>query len=255
MPVLDDLQKSPDDRFDHSNPLPMSSAALLDNPIWSALTTDHASLALGAGTGGVAARYPEDIGPLSGMAAQSDEGYAALQLLVPVGATVGMFFREAPRPPQGWTLVRGGGLVQMVALHPVPAEGALHADAELRALTVADAPAMVELAELTEPGPFRLRTIELGGYLGIFHGGRLAAMAGRRMSVPGFVEVSAVCTHPEARGRGYASVVMSRVMEWILHAGRLPFLHALPDNPAIRIYERLGFTLRQSFELAVVRRD
>jgi predicted GNAT family acetyltransferase len=164
-----------------------------------------------------------------------------------------LFLRETPRPPQEWTLVRGGQIVQMVALHPVLAGAALPADAALRTLTAADAPAMVELAELTEPGPFRLGTIELGGYLGIFQSGRLAAMAGRRMSMPGFVEVSAVCTHPEARGRGYASVVTSSVIEEILRAGRVPFLHALPDNPAIRIYERLGFVLRQSFELAVVR--
>jgi ribosomal protein S18 acetylase RimI-like enzyme len=244
MPVSDAVQKLPDDRLDPS------SAALLDNPIWSALTTDHASLALG---GGAARRYPEEIGPLSGMPAQSGEGYAALRLLVPMGGTAALFLRETPRPPQEWTLVRGGQIVQMVALHPVLAGAALPADAALRTLTAADAPAMVELAELTEPGPFRLGTIELGGYLGIFQSGRLAAMAGRRMSMPGFVEVSAVCTHPEARGRGYASVVTSSVIEEILRAGRVPFLHALPDNPAIRIYERLGFVLRQSFELAVVR--
>jgi len=250
MPATNAIQNSPHDQLDPS------SAALLDNPIWSALTTDHAFLALEAGAGsGAARRYPENIGPLSGMPAQSDEGYAALETLVPVGQMLGLFFREEPRPPQGWTLVRGGRLVQMVALHPALVNSALPADAELRALTMADSPAMVELAELTEPGPFRQGTIDLGGYLGIFQGGRLAAMAGRRMSVPGFVEVSAVCTHPEARGRGYASVVMSRVMEGILQEGRAPFLHALPENPAIRVYERLGFTLRQSFELAVVRRD
>jgi GNAT superfamily N-acetyltransferase len=246
MPATDAVQNLPHDQIDSS------SAALLDNPIWNALTTDHASLGLGSAA---ARRYPESIGPLSGMPAQSGEGYAALRSLVPVGEMVGMFFREAPRPPQGWTLVRGGQIIQMAALHPVLAHTALPGDAELRPLTPADAPAMVELAELTEPGPFRLGTIELGGYIGIFQGGRLAAMAGRRMSVPGFVEVSAVCTHPEARGRGYASVVMSRVIEEILSAGRAPFLHAFSDNPAIRIYERLGFTLRQSFELAVVRRE
>lgn len=246
MPATDAVQNSPHDQLDSS------SAALLDNPIWSALTTDHASLALGSAA---ARRYPDNIGPLSGMPAQSGEGYAALRSLVKVGEMVGMFFREVPRPPQGWTLVRGGELVQMIALRSVLALTALPADAELRALTPADAPAMVELAELTEPGPFRLGTIELGGYLGILQAGRLAAMAGRRMSVPGFVEVSAVCTHPEARGRGYASVVMSQVIEEILRAGRLPFLHAFADNPAIRIYKRLGFALRQSFELAVVRRE
>jgi len=68
-----------------------------------------------------------------------------------------------------------------------------------------DVPEMLALAELTEPGPFRQRTIEFGGYMGIRDAGRLVAMAGQRLSLTGFTEVSAVCTHPEYRGRGYAN--------------------------------------------------
>ncbi len=244
--AFDAAQNSTHDEID------ASAAALLDNPIWSALTTDHAHLALG---GDLARRYPEQIGPLSGMPAQTGEGYEVLRALTPIAGMLGLFFAETPRPPQGWTMVRSGPLVQMIALRPQLVESALPANAELRALTPADAPAMVELAELTEPGPFRLGTIELGSYFGIFQDGRLAAMAGRRTAMPGFVEVSAVCTHPEVRGRGYASVLMSRVIEGITREGRVPFLHAIPDNPAVRIYERLGFALRQTFELAAVRRD
>lgn len=240
-----------------SNTLPpqdrLDAAAWLDNPIWNALNTDHAALALGDER---ARRYPQAIGPLGGMPEQTGPGYRALRPLTPVGGMVALFFREAPRPPEGWTLVRGGPLVQMIALAPLLAHAALPAGAELRALGPADAEAMVELAELTEPGPFRLGTIELGGYFGIFHGGRLAAMAGRRLAMPGFVEVSAVCTHPEVRGRGFAAALMSRVMEGILAEGRVPFLHARADNAsAIRVYQRLGFTLRQTFDLAVVRRE
>lgn len=226
-------------------------SALLDNPIWSALTTDHAHLALG---GVEARRYPDEIGPLSGMPEQTDDGYAALRLLVDPGGIVGLFLREAPRPPAGWELVRGGKITQMVANDPRMVPIVVPANAELRRLSAADAPAMVELAKLTEPGPFRLRTLELGSFYGILQSGRLLAMAGQRLHLPGLIEVSGVCTHPEARGRGYARLLMSCVMEEIVGAGKTPFLHSFADNhAAIRVYESLGFTVRQRFELAAVR--
>jgi predicted GNAT family acetyltransferase len=127
---------------------------------------------------------------------------------------------------------------------------------EFRPLTAADVPAMVELAELTEPGPFRERTIELGPFFGIFQSGRLLAMAGQRTHLPQFVEVSAVCTHPDARGRGYARMLIATVMDEVRQRGKTPFLHSFADNyPAIRVYESLGFTLRRNFELAVLRND
>jgi GNAT superfamily N-acetyltransferase len=228
-------------------------AELLDNPIWSALTTDHANLALG---GGRARRYPEEIGPLSGMPVQSDSGYEALHPLAGPRGVVALFFREAPRPPAGWTLLRGGTIHQMVAIRPAIDRTPSLAGAELRRLTAADAPAMVALAELTEPGPFRLRTMELGNFFGIFQADRLVAMAGKRMHLPGCVEVSAVCTHPEARGRGYARLLMSSVIDEIVQSGRVPFLHTFASNDnAIRIYKSLGFTFRQAFELAVLQRE
>ncbi|HEX4037426.1 MAG TPA: GNAT family N-acetyltransferase [Acidobacteriaceae bacterium] len=229
------------------------SETLLDNPMWSALTTDHTKFAMG---GALARRYRDEIGPLSGMVGQSDAAYEELRSLAGPGGMLGLFFLEEPRPPAGWTLVRGGRLNQMIAREPRLTRIEPPAGATLRALTAESAPAMVELAELTEPGPFRLRSMELGDFFGVFHGDRLMAMAGMRMQVPGATEVSAVCTHPEARGRGYARMLMSRVMERIVAAGRTPFLHTLAENSgAISIYESLGFSLRQSFALAVVRRD
>jgi predicted GNAT family acetyltransferase len=81
-------------------------------------------------------------------------------------------------------------------------------------------------------------------------------MAGQRLKVPGFVEVSAVCTGPEARGRGYAAALMSTVMEEIRAQGRTPFLHSYTHNAnAIAVYRGLGFTRRRGFELAVLRND
>src|SRR5262249_16338202 len=103
--------------------------------------------------------------------------------------------------------------------------------------------------------PFREKTIELGNFYGIFEGGRLLSMAGQRMRVPGFVEVSAVCTHPDARGRGYAGILMSEVMRDIIAEGATPLLHAFADNPAVALYKKLGFSHRREFQLAVIKRD
>ncbi|HEX3663460.1 MAG TPA: GNAT family N-acetyltransferase [Acidobacteriaceae bacterium] len=228
-------------------------AERLDNPIWTALTTDHAPLALGDGH---ARRYPPDIGPLSGLSAQSSQSYASLARLAGPGGAVGLFLQEPLQLHDGWTLLRGGDIDQMIAPQPRPLPPADLPGVELRRLTASDAPAMVELAHLTEPGPFQLRTLELGTFYGVLQSGRLLAMAGKRLHVPGAIEVSGVCTHPDARGRGYARHLMSRVMEEILQAGRMPFLHALASNEsAIRIYQSLGFVRRRSFELAAIRRD
>jgi ribosomal protein S18 acetylase RimI-like enzyme len=239
---------------------PMDSArtefdsTLLDNPIWNSLLTDHASLALGTGP---ARRYPAEIGPLSGTQDQSIASYEALRQLAGPGGVVGLFLRQPRAMPAGWTLIRGGLVDQMIWATSNNSDLIQRSpDAPLRALTIRDVPQMVALAELTEPGPFRTRTIELGNFYGIFQEDRLLAMAGQRMRVPGFIEVSAVCTHPDARGRGYARVLMSQVMRDIQVSGRTPFLHVLADNnSAIRLYQSLGFTRSRTFHLAVLKND
>ncbi len=229
-------------------------AVILDNPIWNALCTEHESLALGDG---LARRYPPEIGPLSGMPNQSLASFDALRGLAGRGGVVVLFCTEPVAPPPGWTLVRDGQLDQMICDTRLSAETpALPADAELRRLASGDVAEMVALAKLTEPGPFRERSIELGTFFGIFHGGRLMAMAGRRVHLPRHVEVSAVCTHPEARGSGYARILISAVADEIRGRGKTPFLHTFADNQsAIRVYKSLGFTLRRSLHLAVLKNE
>ena len=114
---------------------------------------------------------------------------------------------------------------------------------------------MIELTALTKPGPFGSRTHELGTYLGIRWQGKLVAMAGERLKVPGHTEVSAVCTHPEHTGKGYAGILMSEVMKCIRDRGETPFLHVREDNVrAVEIYKRLGFRQRKRGHFAVLRK-
>jgi GNAT superfamily N-acetyltransferase len=235
-----------------ASPPSANDLRLLDNPIWNALTTEHSALALAEGQ---ARRYPAEIGPLSGLAEQTPEAYESLRALTGSGpgGFSAQFLTEPPPIRPGWSLIRSGLMTQMIWSGDVaPPIQQPAGEAVLRYLTLADVPAMVELAELTEPGPFRARTSELGEFFGIFEAGRLVSMAGQRLRLPGLIEVSAVCTHPDARGRGYARAVMSWVMADILSRGATPFLHAFADNPAVRVYEALGFTQRRHLDLAVL---
>lgn len=223
---------------------------LLDNPIWNALNTRHAHLALGDER---ARRYPAEIGPLAGIADETPECYAALHnLLAAPSDVVALFLPHPAEPVAGWNLIRTGPLYQMVREQRSTLDCAVPQNLDLRKLDATNAPAMVELAELTEPGPFRLRTLELGTFYGVFEGERLLAMSGKRMHLPGCVEVSGVCTHPDARGRGYARLLMSLVIEEIERAGDTAFLHVLTENPAVRLYESLGFRIQRTFHFAAL---
>lgn len=223
---------------------------LLDNPIWNSLRTRHADISLG---GDLARRYPPEIGPLAGIAEETPACYEGLRELLagPTDVLV-LFLPHAPEPVDGWNLLRSGAIYQMVRNTRTSLDLAVPEGLDLRRLNSADAAAMVALAELTEPGPFRLRTLELGTFYGVFEEDRLVAMAGKRMHLPGHVEVSGVCTHPDARGRGYARLLMSLVIDEIERDGDTAFLHVLVGNPAIRLYESLGFSVRRRFEFAAI---
>ena len=231
----------------------------LDNPIWHALHTEHSHFAVDAG---LARRYPAAIGPLSGMADPAPHSLEALRALAEPSGRLVLFLEEPLAATAGWTLDRAAILSQMTAPGSAAqrgdkAEESTISDAPpIRPLTAEDVPQMLELTRLTEPGPFRERTHELGAFFGIFEDDRLVAMAGQRLHLPRYVEVSAVCTHPDVRGRGYARLLIRAAMREIRRRGKTPFLHVLEDNhSAIRVYESLGFTLRRNLHLAVLKRE
>ena len=225
-----------------SNP---SDVLLLDNPIWHALSTEQAYLAQG---NALAKRFPKAVAPFAGLPYQSEAAYRALQENL-AGDIVALFLDSKPILPPNWSMITSGEIYQMVfdARLPVPANQGM------RTLTPADVPEMLLLTALTEPGPFLPRTIELGRYFGIHESGRLVAMAGERLHLTGYTEVSAVCTHPDFRGRGYGNALMSAVVAGIVNRGETPFLHARPDNPAVHLYQKLGFQVRARLYLAVIR--
>jgi predicted GNAT family acetyltransferase len=75
----------------------------------------------------------------------------------------------------------------------------------------------------------------------------------RRTAIPGYREVSALCTHPSYRGRGYAATLVCAVVNEVAKNGELPYLHVRQDNiSAIRLYSRLGFRGTRTLHCTIV---
>jgi ribosomal protein S18 acetylase RimI-like enzyme len=226
----------------------------LDNVVWHSLNTRHAALAESFDE---ARRFIPGISTIAGFREPTERGYASLAKLCEAGHVVNLALNEPlEHAPRGWSFVRGTPMPQMVYEKVGRDLAECRNGLEILELGAAHAAEMMELTELTKPGPFARRTHELGTYLGIRFDGKLIAMAGERLKVPGYTEVSAICTHPEHIGRGYARVLTTEIMRRILDRGETPFLHVRQDNRrAIELYERLGFRCRVVRYHAVLRRE
>jgi GNAT superfamily N-acetyltransferase len=214
---------------------------MLDNPVWSSLTTTHAALALGAGP---VRRYPAEVAPFLAVA---EAGTPLDESLVPAGDTA-LLIGPRPAIPSGWQLEDFGVILQMVcvAVPEVP---------EGPPVTEARRDDVLALIALVYPHYFRARTPELGRYFGIYEGGRLAAMAGERMGFPGYCELSAICTHPDFAGRGLARRLVCWLGADVARGGATPFLHVTPTNTrAIALYEQNGYRVRRRIAFAALRR-
>ena len=223
--------------------------SVLDNPVWSALSTTHASFAEG---GELAKRYPSDVAPFAATRDQSPESYRSLARLLGPGGTAALPLSIMPDVPVGWTIVRRIDSAQMVWNGSVPPP----VKHSLEDLDISQVDEMLALVELTKPGPFFRRTPELGSYLGIHDSGQLVAMAGERLRPFGHTEISAVCTHPKYRDLGYASSLVSALIQKIMKRNEIPFLHVRTENVgAIRVYEKLGFKTRRVMNIVIVKRE
>ena len=221
----------------------------LDRPIWSALTTRQRDLAEG---GGNARRFPVAVAPFADMADMSPESFAALGALLS-GPEIAVLFTPDPvTAPSEFKVLLAETGEQMIG---APAEFSLPG-VEIVGLGASDVPAMMALIELTKPGPFGARTHELGTFLGIRVGGELVAMTGERMKPGNYTEMTAVCVHPDHRGRGYAQALLSAVSRQIVARGEAPFLHVFTSNvSAIALYRRQGMEIRRRLHITVLQKQ
>jgi len=222
----------------------------LDNAIWLALTGPQRAFAR---VGERAGRYQPHISPMAAVADESDAAFADLARVVKPGEVIAIPC-ERLLPEREWeplTTVELGQWMQ---------EGRIDTGREddLVELGERDKEAMFALAKLADPGPFELETWQLGRYFGIRADDQLVAMAGERVRLPGYIEVSAVATRPGYEGRGYASRLVRALLVRQHAKSEVPFLHVRVGSPsqraATRVYEKLGFKLRRMLPFRAARR-
>lgn len=221
---------------------------LLDNPVWSSLTTQHASFAV---MHEGAARYPPQVAPFVAVANANPQSVPALEKIVNGGESV-YLVGVSPELGKGWVVEHTGIIPQLVCAQ----RAVVRPGPEPVELTERSRSDMLALTALVFPGFFRARTIEMGRYIGIYHGRVLAAMAGERMRIDGYQEISGVCTHPEFLGRGYAQRLVALMTNAVLDRGVTPFLHVHRENTrALSLYEHLGYRVRAELGLWAVARE
>jgi ribosomal protein S18 acetylase RimI-like enzyme len=225
-----------------------TSSHPLDRPIWSALTTRQQALAEG---GALARRYPTAITPFADVADMSPASFAALAAIMSGSEIAVLFTPEAVNVPAEFKILLAETGEQMIG---TPAESSLPG-VEPVTLGAADVAEMIALTELTKPGPFSARTHELGVFLGIRVDGQLVAMAGERMKPAHYTEMTAICVHPDHRGRGYGQVLLGAVARQISARGEIPFLHVFTNNTsAIALYQRQGMEIRRRLHVTVLQK-
>lgn len=218
----------------------------LDNPIWNSLNSEDSKLNQGKGT---IAIYDSEVSPFVGLNNWDSTSQLNLFDFLPSGRTVSTLIAKPFDLSENWELIFSLGLYQMICNNPKPYTG--HA-ASIESLGGNHIPAMLELTALTKPGPFTKRTIDFGNYVGIFESNQLVAMAGERLHLPNYTEISAVCTHPSNAGKGYAAVLVNHISKQIENTGKSAFLHVRQDNlRAINLYRGLGFEIRTEMYFAV----
>jgi GNAT superfamily N-acetyltransferase len=219
---------------------------LLDRPVWTALQTRHAAFAEG---GERAKRYTPSIVPFAAARDDARDSLHQLGELAAPGESLVMLQADPVVLPPGYVASITADGVQMLAERHLPQLD----DQRVERLGEADAPAMLDLAMLTKPGPFTLKALSLGSFWGVKHDGGLIAMAGERMKQPGYTELSGVCVHSEFRGAGLGRLLSLFVAGEIFARGEQVYLHAYATNSgAIALYGSMGFRLRSLMNVAVI---
>jgi predicted GNAT family acetyltransferase len=222
---------------------------VLDNPAWNALISGNSKLSNGNET---VKYFDKEVSPFVGFKHNADSDFEILYDILPHSGPVGFVGAVERQLPKQWELIQYIKCAQMI-FHDTAAPA--NVNEKLVLLTQEHVPQMLALTKLTNPGPFALRTIEFGHYYGIFDGDQLIAMAGQRMNPSPYAEISAVCTHPDYLGKGYAKQLLLFHINRIIAAGNTPMLHVRHDNErAIKVYESVGFAIRRELHFYIMKK-
>lgn len=222
---------------------------ILDNPIWNALLSGNKHLSGGNDT---VKYFAADTAPFVGLKEITAANFDNLYHQLPFNRLMVVFTPEEIAVPGQFEVVNHLDVFQMV-YDGITTPAAI--SQELVPLEEKHIPEMLALTKLTNPGPFLQRTIDFSNYEGIFSGGKLVAMTGQRFKPFQYTEISAVCTHPEHGGKGYARQLISSQIAKILAKSDIPFLHVKTDNiNAIKLYESLGLVTRRQLAINMIKK-
>jgi len=222
---------------------------VLDNPAWNAHISGNNQLSNG---NEFVKYFDENIAPFVGLKENSTDNFQILYELIPQDRVIVFISPVEIQIPAEWKNLRYMKILQMVYDQPE-----LPAAVEIESVLLEEKhiPEMLALTKLTNPGPFFERTIDFGHYYGIFEDGKLVAMAGQRMNPSPYAEISAVCTHPDYLGKGYARQLLVHHIHRIKAASEIPFLHVRCDNErAVKVYEHTGFSTRKEMHFYVLQK-
>jgi predicted GNAT family acetyltransferase len=223
---------------------------LLDNPAWNALQTGNQQLAFGSAD---VKYFDKAVSPFIGLRNNTDDNFRELYELLPHDGPIVFISPIEREMPAGWQVLQHIPCYQMVYNGQVKD---IQKDIELTPLRDEHIPQMLSLTKLTNPGPFAARTINFGHYYGVFYGDKLVAMTGQRMNPLPYAEISAVCTHPNYLGKGYAQQLLNFHINRIIAAGNIPMLHVRHDNDrAVDVYKKVGFQIRREINFYIIKKQ
>jgi ribosomal protein S18 acetylase RimI-like enzyme len=215
----------------------MRSQQQLDNPVWHSLNETHAGFSLAYNH---VKCYHPDCCPFGGYTGSND----VVKELDEYARQADNFFIVGEKPQFSTGLVLKKDLVclQMVIDHVID----MKIMEEIVRLSNIHEQELFDLVNFVQPGYFKNKTSRLSDYYGIFKNGMLIAVTGERMKMNGYTEVSAVVTHPDHTGKGYAGQLIAYTVRKIASENKTPFLHVAEINTgAIKLYDKLSFRTRR----------
>ncbi|MFH4963656.1 GNAT family N-acetyltransferase [Gaetbulibacter sp. M235] len=225
--------------------------SVLDNPIWNALNTTDNDKNIGHKN---FAFFDAEIAPFIGMPLWDEANQKELFKHVPNNRSWFLLIGSEVDFINEIDIVFSLPLYQLICFNPSKAP-LPKKEIDIVPLNKSHVDEMIALTQLTKPGPFTKRTIEFGGYYGMFEKGKLVAMGGERLHVDRYTEISAICTHPDYQGLGYAAKITHYLASNVIRKGHTPFLHVRTDNvKAIDVYKRLGFEIRTKIYFYILKK-